>query len=214
MTRVWFPGWQFDAAVFEPLQQAMPEVEHINLDYAGGDGDWRDWIDRQHGTIPERAHLVGWSLGGMLAVATAMHRPDIASVTVLCANVRFAGGASGLDPAIAEDFRRRYRANPEQARQRFLALVQGGAKRQDLAECLLGGDQSATLDWLLQLVVAEAWLACPVRVLLARADALVPAAAAVEAWLGIGAEPTLLPGAHDLPWRSPAVVADWMQRRG
>lgn len=209
-TRVWFPGWQFGSSVFTPLQQALPNEHHINLSYANENGCWESWLERQHEALPERSHLVGWSLGGMLAVAAAMRRPDISSVTVLCANVQFAGGDAGLDETVAADFRERYRTNPEQARKRFLALVQGRRPAAGLAGHLLEGDQGTTLDWLYELAVNEAWLTCPVRVLLAESDALVPARPAATAWMRLGGEPRLMPGGHDLPWQSPQEVANWI----
>lgn len=210
-TYVWFPGWQFSSAVFEPLQSRMRTASHHTLSYAGERGQWRDWLDRQHEAVPERAHLVGWSLGGMLALELARHRPDIASVTVMCANTRFAGGHSGLEDDVAEDFRRRYRTRREPALKRFLGLVEGRVTDNSLASHLLGGDQSATLDWLYELDLNTDWVDGPVRVLLAESDTLVPARPAAQAWLRLGAEVRLMPGGHDLPWRSPEPIADWLR---
>ena len=211
-TVVWFPGWQFSSTVFEPLQHRLSGATHATLSYAGETGHWQDWLDRQHEAVPERAHLVGWSLGGMLALELARHRPDLASVTLLCANTRFAGGDSGLTEAVAEDFRHRYRTRRETALKRFLGLVEGRQTDNSLAGHLLSGDQSATLDWLYGLDIRDDWVDCPVRVLLAESDTLVPAQPAARAWLNLGAEVRLMPGGHDLPWRSPDAVADWMHR--
>ncbi len=209
-THVWFPGWQFHSSIFQPLQSQLPGMTHITLDYANESGPWQDWLDRQHEAVPERAHLIGWSLGGMLALEMARHRPDINSVTLLCANVRFSGGCSGLRDAIAEDFRSRYRSRREAALKRFLSLVEGQSRHQ-LTDHLLTGDQSATLDWLYELDLAGEWISCPVRVLLAEADQLVPARPAAEAWLDLGAEVKLMPGSHHLPWQQPQAVAEWIR---
>ncbi|GGX55919.1 alpha/beta fold hydrolase [Saccharospirillum salsuginis] len=210
-TVVWFPGWQFSSKVFEPLQHRFNGASHVSLSYAGESGHWRDWLDRQHEAVPERAHLVGWSLGGMLALELARHRPDIASVTVLCANTRFSGGDSGLEESVAEDFRQRYRTRPQAALKRFLGLVEGRRTDNSLDDHLLNGDHAATLDWLYDLECYADWVDCPVRVLLAESDTLVPAQPAAQAWLSRGAEVKLMPGGHDLPWRDPDAVADWMQ---
>lgn len=208
-TYVWFPGWQFRSSVLQPLQATLGGAEHFNLDYADETGAWQDWLDRQHDAVPERAHLIGWSLGGMLALEMARHRPDISSVTLLCANVRFSGGECGLPNAVAEDFRARYHAQREPTLKRFLSLVEG-TPRPQLADQLLTGDQSATLDWLYELDLSGEWVSCPVRVLLAESDQLVPANPAAQAWLGLGAEVRLMPGSHHLPWQNPEPVADWI----
>lgn len=208
---VWFPGWQFHASVFEPLQRRWGQARHAAVSFVDETDGWRTWLDRQHDRVPERAHLVGWSLGGMLAFELARHRPDIASVTLLCTNTRFAGGASGLEEAVAEDFRQRYHARRVPALKRFLGLVEGRPSEDGLAAHLVDGDQSNTLDWLYDLDLGADCLDCPVRVLLAESDTLVPAQAAAQAWLGLGAEVKLMPGGHDLPWRQPDAVAQWIR---
>jgi len=211
-TVVWLPGWQFSSKVFAPLQHRLSNATHVSLSYAGETGHWRDWLDRQHEAVPERAHLVGWSLGGMLAMELARHRPDIASVTVLCANTRFAGRESGLENKVAEDFRQRYRTRTQTALKRFLGLVEGHRSETSLADHLLSGDHAATLDWLYDLDIQTDWVDCPVRALLADSDTLVPAGPAARAWLRRGVEVKLMPGGHDLPWRHPDAVAEWMTR--
>ncbi len=122
------------------------------------------------------------------------------------------GEPCGLPETVAEDFRRRYRDRRDTARRRFLNLVEGRPSTDSLADHLLEGDQSVTLDWLYELDLSQDWVACPVRVLLARDDQLVPVDAAARAWIDLGAEVKLLPGGHDLPWRDPDAVADWMRR--
>lgn len=208
-TYVWISGWQFRSAVFAPLQQRLPEADHHSLCYAQESGSLAYWLETQRDRIPQNAHLIGWSLGGMLAVLLAEQRPDVCSVLALCASVRFAGPAPAMAPEQAEAFRQRYRQHPESARRRFLQWVSESMPAQALGDLMLEGDQSNSLDWLYQIDLANSWVTCPVRAVLAEDDALInPAMARI--WMSIGAHATLLPGAHDLPWRHPERLLQWV----
>lgn len=145
----------------------------------------------------------------MLAVLLAEQRPDVRSVLTICSSVRFAGPEPALTPEQSEAFRQRYRQHPESARKRFLQWVSESMPANDLAELLLAGDQSNSLDWLYQIDLSKAWVSCPARAVLAERDALVKPAMA-RAWMGVGANVTLLPGAHDLPWRHPERLLPWV----
>lgn len=211
MKRLWIPGWQCSANAFTPLWQALSYSDERALDYADEQGAFTDWLDEQAAMITEPTHLLGWSLGGMLAFEIAKRSERVERVSILNANVRFSGGP-GLDPAIAEHFMTRYERQPEMTRKKFAALVDRQATAQ-VQEHLLDGDRLPTLRWLYELELTGR-ISCPVQVLLAEHDQLVPVATARAAWQHLGADVTVVPGQHSLPLTQPDTVAEWVQRYG
>ncbi|WP_196160401.1 alpha/beta fold hydrolase [Reinekea sp. G2M2-21] len=214
MMRGWLPGWQFSAAPLQPLQNRLQDsaVQDMALHYADTPLNCEQWLDAQSDKITGPCELIGWSLGGMLALALAQRNPLITRLNLLHCNVRFAGGP-GLSESVAEQFRQRYQRNPDITRRRFAALVDS-QQPDDLFPLMLSGDQSSTLGWLYELDFTDKPLPCPTRVLLAQDDFLVPADSAQKAWLALGADVRLTEGEHSLLWRDPQQVADWIADRG
>jgi pimeloyl-[acyl-carrier protein] methyl ester esterase len=85
--------------------------------------------------LPQPAHVVGWSLGGMAALALAGSRPQhVATLTLIASTPRFLAAPDwphGLAPAVLEDFALRLRDDPMQTVRDFLELqVRGSAQGQ------------------------------------------------------------------------------------
>lgn len=174
--------------------------------------------------VGRSAHWVGWSLGGLIALAAARARPAaVGRVTLIAATPRMAAAPNwpGIDPRELERFRAELQRDATATHDRFLALQvrgsQGGRNvlrtlRRAVAtdglpsmEVLLSG-----LDQLLQSDLRSDLdaLSCPVDAVLGGRDALVPPA--VAACLEALAVPArVIPAAGHAPFIShPGVVAD------
>lgn len=169
------------------------------------------------------AHWVGWSLGGVLALALALRRPELVKRLVLVSSTpRFVQAPDwprAMAPEVLAAFAAGLEADYEATLSRFLALQFRGVKgaqaalrqlRADLAatppdpQALRGGlavlrdsDLRAGLDR----------LGCPLRVILGELDALVPAAVAPQIVDGrVNARAAVIPGAGHAPFLSHATV--------
>jgi len=213
MKRCWLPGWQFSAAAFTPLMRALGAEDEVILSFSGEHGLTRQqWVEHQALAITEPSTLVGWSLGGMLAVEIAALNPLVTRIQLLNTNVKFAGD-SGLPTAIAEKFMQRYQRQPDSTRKRFATLVdrQNAA---ELSELLLASNELSTLHWLYDIDLQTTEVRADINVMLSLQDQLVPYQAATQAWQQKGFEVTLLPGEHSLPIVDPNSVASWMVSHG
>ena len=213
MNRCWIPGWQFTEAAFDSLRSLLKANHEVVLSYASDKRLTRQqWVQQQALAITEPTILIGWSLGGMLAVEIAAMNPLVTQVQLLNTNVKFAGG-SGLSVAVAENFMQRYERNAQATRKRFASLVdrQNGNAVEPF---LLAGDELDKLQWLYDLDLSALAPNAALHVLLAEHDQLVPCQAAAVAWQKKGAHVSILTGEHSLPLMDPEGVASWMSNHG
>jgi len=112
------------ARFFEPLFAALPAAWHvvapdlrgfghsdaIPVDATRGLGDFVDDIDRVLGettlvAVDRPVHLVGWSMGGGVAMAYAIEHPDrVASVTLIAPLSPFGfGGTKGIEGSLCHE---------------------------------------------------------------------------------------------------------------
>jgi pimeloyl-[acyl-carrier protein] methyl ester esterase len=213
MSRVWLPGWHFKPEVFDALRSELSGgLDEPVLSYAETNLSRADWLAEQVEALDHGVTLVGWSLGGMLACELASLSAKVKAVYVLNANLQFAG-ASGLEPGIAQAFLARYEANPASALRRFVQLMDP-AQSGMLEPFLQPGNHLASLRWLYDIDLRQRPIACPVHLLLAHDDRLVPYDKASQAWVGQANSVTGLVGEHSLPQRDPSRVADWLSQHG
>ncbi|EAR08742.1 alpha/beta fold hydrolase [Reinekea blandensis] len=209
MTDVWLPGWQCSPTCFQPLWQRLYSKPPQCLSFAGAQSHWAEWLDAQVSELPASTRLIGWSLGGMLAVELARHSERVTSVLVLNANTRFYGGG-GLSEPVAEGFRLRYARSPNAARRKFSALVNPDHP-EDVESYLLDGDHRQTLNWLYDLRLTERCPSATVSVLLSKNDALVPYQSAHAGWARLQANVTGIAGFHDVCRTHSKAVAQWIK---
>ncbi|MFO1400374.1 MAG: pimeloyl-ACP methyl ester esterase BioH [Steroidobacteraceae bacterium] len=164
-------GWAMNLGVFDALAAALaPHHTVTRLDLPGhGRSPWReglgadaaaDWLLE---SLPERATLVGWSLGGQLALRMAARAPArIARLVLLASTPRFLATADwphGLAAAALQGVAAGLARDPARTLEEFLELqVRGGAGAEAALATLHGAlathgaarpqALAAGLDWL------------------------------------------------------------------
>lgn len=141
-------GWGLHAIVFDDIVPALLErfrVTVVDLPGMGqsplpNDDYTLDFLaDQVLAIMPEQAHLLGWSLGGLVALAMAEKAPQrVQSVVTVATSPRFTA-AAGWEPAMKADilakFAELFDEDHEGTLVRFLALNCKGsvAMREDTA---------------------------------------------------------------------------------
>jgi len=212
MRCIWLPGWQFSEQVFEPLLNQLSISDAQFLNYRETQLTREQWLESTVEALPEQCELIGWSLGGMLACELALLTSKVKKVLVLNANVKFSGGP-GLDPAIASSFMNRYKRNAQVTQSRFASLVDT-VRAKDLKPYLLSGDHLAQLEWLYSIDLQNQKFSCPVHILLAENDQLVPVKSARSAWSELATTVSCIDGEHSSPFVDAAATACWIEQYG
>lgn len=199
-------GWGMNARVFDTLADLLTadfDVRALNLPGHGGRAPLprntlQDWADDLADALPENAMLLGWSLGGQVAMRAALDHPrKITRLVVLAATPRFVatdGWAHGMAAQDLLAFGDALMADPQATLLRFLSLQTRGmagqkAMLQQLRQSFLAAPQagadalSAGLAMLCDTDLRPALphLAQPSLVIHGAGDTLTPAAAG--AWL-------------------------------
>jgi len=133
-------GWGMNAAVWEPLLPALSEhfcLTVIELPGHGGSApavaaDLAEWARLCLASAPARAHWVGWSLGGQVALRAALDMPGrIRGLSLVAATPRFVQGADwpcAMPVETFHQFAEALRHDPQATLLRFLALQVKGAE--------------------------------------------------------------------------------------
>ena len=223
-------GWGMNSAVWTPLLAPLSRRFRLTLlelpGHGGSDYDpaarsLADWAAACLEVAPPRAHWLGWSLGGQLALQAALDQPGRVDRLVLVAGTpRFVQDRDwphAMDRQVLRQFGRALRRNHAQTLERFLSLqVQGDESaretlrllRQELGqrpppdhraleqglELLTGSDLRPLLG---DLSVPSLWL-------LGERDTLVPAvlATSLESMAIPGARVRSVAGAAHAPFLS------------
>ncbi|MGD8957778.1 MAG: pimeloyl-ACP methyl ester esterase BioH [Chromatiaceae bacterium] len=228
-------GWGMNAAVWGPLPSELAQRFRVTVLELPGHGaseaaevaDLADWAARCLEVAPPRAHWLGWSLGGQVALRAALDAPErVAGLTLIATTPRFVQGADWSYAMPIEAFRQFADAlakDPNGALLRFLGLQVQGAEharetlrllRRELAQRPTASDtglqQGLALLMHSDLRAGLAGLRCPSQWLFGSRDALVPAA--LGDWLGqhlAGSRIEVIAGAGHAPFLShPGVVMD------
>lgn len=142
---VFLHGWGLNQAVWAPTIGALPpQVSGIALNLPGfGGAPWRaeladinasaDTLARQIETSNDApVHLVGWSLGGLLASFIAFRHPQlVASVYTVASSPCFVAKPEqqwpGIDAQVLAQFQQQLARNYQQTVKRFLAVQAMGS---------------------------------------------------------------------------------------
>jgi len=200
-------GWGMNGAVFDGIKTELSKQFRLHIIDLPGFGYSADlgiedpglssWLDLMLKALPERAHLLGWSLGGMLAIRLAFLYPErVLSLITVASSPRFVAEPEwpGVKPEVLTSFSAQLQADTHKTIERFLAIqALGSASARDDVRILRERLQSRpvphpqalrtglSLLQELDLRAELSILARPALHLLGRLDALVPAAVQ-EVW--------------------------------
>ena len=212
MSTVFIPGWQAREECFNAISTQATVVSYQTWgDNAAAPESLGCWLDEAAQKIAPGSTLVGWSLGGMLACLLA-EKVNAKQVNVIASSVKFSG-TYGLEEATTQDFQRRYVKNANVTRKRFAQLVDR-KHAANVAEYLLSGDHPNTLQWLYDIDLTNYLFHCPVHVLLAEDDQLVPIDGAKRGWQALNADVKVITGEHSLPIVKAEYVRKWLISTG
>lgn len=197
-------GWGLNANIWTPVIPALAQLGCVHrLDLPGyGDSPWpqEQPIDFDRlceltlAALPQQCHLIGWSLGGLVATELALRAPErFFSLTTVASSAYFPAEQQwpGIDPHILNTFARQLSKDFKRTVERFLALQSLGSPhaREDIKqikEWLFAKPMAsvailnAGLDMLAQVDLRARLkhLQMPMLRMYGRLDALVPSAVA------------------------------------
>jgi pimeloyl-[acyl-carrier protein] methyl ester esterase len=219
-------GWGMNAAVWDGLTAGLAgSIRPCPIELPGhGDrpfssrlGDIWAWADACLESAPERAVWLGWSLGGLVALAAALRAPKrVEGLILITATPRFVRAADwmpAMPPETLEQFHAGLVAEPADTLARFLALqVRGSEGARESLRTLRQGIASRpapdpdALSLGLDLLREEDLrgrlpdIRCPALWLFGTHDVLVPAAAAERVEILMpGARTEMIQGAGHAP---------------
>ncbi|MBK8161911.1 MAG: pimeloyl-ACP methyl ester esterase BioH [Gammaproteobacteria bacterium] len=224
-------GWGLHGGVWSDTAQALAADHHvINVDLPGHGRSaplpraytLHELAAAVAAILPPHCRVIGWSLGGMVALQLAAQYPDrVGQLILVAATPQFVAGPAwehGLAPEVLEGFATRLRADPAGTVRQFLALQVMGSEqeRRTLARLrtLLSAappPHPAALEGGLGILRAASLLPLldritqPVTLIHGRRDTLIPwtAAQALQERLP-QARLQILPGAAHAPFLSHA----------
>ncbi len=196
-------GWGHSRQCWQALLPDLvrrQDIYNLDLPGFGANADWQlpeleDALALMAELLPDRCILIGWSLGGHLALRLAARQPHrIAGVITLATNLRFVADPAwphAMPPATFRDFAQAFDSDPTATLKRFCGLqAQGDSQRKTLLRDLREqcaapapgqlAQWQAALDWLAQMDHRQELgeVTAPLLHLFGEEDALVPAPAA------------------------------------
>jgi pimeloyl-[acyl-carrier protein] methyl ester esterase len=215
-------GWGWDGRLLAPLAQALgahcrvvqPDLPGYGLNLAGRCDGFGDCVDQLVQAVPDAEVLVGWSLGGLLAIAWAARAP-VRRLALVGASPRFMQGADwpcGMTEERFDAFADGLEQDPRRTRSRFAALAALGDRdargaRGAMASLMDDGPPAPLalnqgLNWLREQDLRDTLrsLRLPVCCLHGEQDHVIHAGAAHAAAADVAAHWVRVPGAAHLPW--------------
>ena len=135
-------GWGMNARVFDGLTEILAadfEVRALDLPGHGGrdaqtDHTLQGWADDLVHQLPDGVTLLGWSLGGQVAMRAALDHPHkIGRLVLLASTPKFVATADwerGMAASDLQDFGAALLADPQATLLRFLSLQTRGMEGQ------------------------------------------------------------------------------------
>lgn len=228
-------GWGCDSSTWQPLLPALEKIAQVSaldLPGFGAAQTARDFLlpevlDYLAQRIPDGSVVMGWSLGGMLAVQLAAKFPHkVRALITLAANAKFVANEeypSAMPAAVNQEFNAAFASDPLGTLKLFSGLIaQGDSNERQLlktarqkipAEVAPQWLQALELLRVLDNRAALANISQPCLHLLAERDALVPASAAKAlALINPDHKIVILPqAAHILHWSKTDAVGEQIE---
>lgn len=143
-------GWGMNRSVFEPLAEQLKHDYCCYLIDLPGFGERAHvpsgaelqlWLDAILEDVPETAHWLGWSLGGLLVQYAAQNHPERVLSQLLVATTPYFPACRqsrwrGIQPQVLTQFSEQLRADAKLTIERFLAIQAMGSEtvRQDVKQ--------------------------------------------------------------------------------
>ena len=115
-----------------PGHSGTPECEFD----AGNSDDCVDqldaWLDATKAQLPSRYHVLGWSLGGQVAIRLAHNNSHVDRLILLATNARFVRDHDwqyAMDLELLKQFVENYQAQPGKTMRRFASLQASGCEQ-------------------------------------------------------------------------------------
>ncbi|MGS2724371.1 malonyl-ACP O-methyltransferase BioC [Porticoccus sp. GXU_MW_L64] len=195
-------GWGAGSGIFAEFAQSLAQQRPVVLVDLPGFGNSQQWLqmglddllETLANQLPPQCHLLGWSLGGMLATAFCARFPErVGKLITLASNARFVASdhwRKGMEADTFQQFCQFFEQSPQACLKQFFGLQsQGDSQQRQLLKALRPFTQVATNDnWRQALGLlgqldnrdAVAALSSPGLHLFGEHDALVPVAAAAD----------------------------------
>lgn len=234
-TLVLLHGWGYNKAAWPEawLQQLCEGYDLLLVDLPGHGDDTCQvvedadiaildaWLQTLIATLPKQYSLLGWSLGGQIAMRLAQQQPGrVQALICLASNLSFVqrdGWSDAMPQSVLAQFQTAFARLPEKTLQRFCALQAQGSEEPAAMTKLLRTQVQCRpslamgLDWLANLDLRDSWsqITCPILLLLAEHDALVPASAAdaMKALTNKNQAVAVLAGSHAIAWEDRAIAS-------
>jgi len=169
------PGHSLGDSVDDSLNNELDSVEQLDI-----------WIQQQRALLPDDYSLLGWSLGGQVAIRFAHNNTQVQRLILLATNPKFVCAQDwecAMEVDVFSQFCSHYQNNPIATLKRFVSLqTQGCSQRIQLGTQLVRLMQPAPAKFLgLQLLgqlderehLSNLLIPCLIE--LAQADSLAPA---------------------------------------
>ncbi len=125
---VFLHGWGQSRQIWQEQQDVFPNATFLNLPGHGGREDASDWITSITEQLPESpCTVIGWSLGGIVAMQLALKQPEkVAALVLVSTTPSFCskeGWEHGCSDELFQAFRSGIETNPAKTLSRFFTLM-------------------------------------------------------------------------------------------
>ncbi|MES0372290.1 MAG: alpha/beta fold hydrolase, partial [Mariprofundaceae bacterium] len=128
---IFLHGWGQSKQVWHRQMEAFPEALFLNLPGHGDTAEDSNWIEAVGNQLPDSpSMIVGWSMGGMVAMQLALQYPEkIAGLVLVSTTPLFCqqeGWESGCNSELFEAFENGVQSNSAKTMSRFFAMMLHG----------------------------------------------------------------------------------------
>ncbi|MDM3870712.1 malonyl-ACP O-methyltransferase BioC [Porticoccus sp. W117] len=195
-------GWGADSSIFAEFAQSLAQQRPVILVDLPGFGGSQQWLqvgldellEILASQLPPQCHMLGWSLGGMVATAFCARFPErVGKLATLASNARFVASSEwpkAMEASTFQQFCQFFEQSPQACLKQFIGLEsQGDSQQRQLLKTLRPFAQVDTnSNWQQTLALlgqldnrdALAALSIPGLHLFGENDALVPVTAVAD----------------------------------